>query len=199
MASFSRLYESFDPDPIKRGRQFERFVKWFLTEDPKWATQVAQVWLWEQYPDRWGRDCGIDLVFEHKNGEIWAVQAKCYSPAHEITKADIDKFLSESNRRRIDHRLLMATTDRIGANAKQVCEAQEKSVVRYHLAHFEDAAVDCPNSIDELALGHRKTPPKPHDYQLKAIEEVCAGLASVDRGQLIMACGTGKTLVSLWG
>jgi superfamily II DNA or RNA helicase len=198
MASFSRLYESLSPDPIKRGKQFERFVKWFLTEDPEWATQVAQVWLWEQYPDRWGRDCGIDLVFKHKNGEIWAVQAKCYSPAHEITKADIDKFLSESNRKGIDHRLLIATTDRIGANAKQVCEAQEKSVVRYHLSHFEDAAVDYPDSFDQLALGHRKEPPDPRLYQLKAIEEVCAGFRSADRGQLIMACGTGKTLVSMW-
>ena len=198
MASFSRLYESFHPDPDKRGRQFERFVKWFLTVDPEWSTQVAQVWLWDEYPDRWGRDCGIDLVFKHRNGETWAVQAKCYSPEHEITKADIDKFLSESNRKGIDHRLLIATTDRIGANAKQVCEAQEKSVVRYHLSHFEDAAVDYPDSIDQLALGHRKPPPEPHPYQLKAIEEVCAGFQSADRGQLIMACGTGKTLVSMW-
>jgi predicted helicase len=33
---------------------------------------------------------------------------------------------------------------------------------------------------------------------VKAIEDVCAGFQSADRGQLIMACGTGKTLVSLW-
>jgi predicted helicase len=198
MASFSRLYESFHPDRDKRGRQFERFVKWFLTVDPEWSTQVAQIWLWDEYPDRWGRDCGIDLVFKHRNGETWAVQAKCYSPEYEITKPDVDKFLSESNRKEISHRLLIATTDRMGANAKQVCDAQEKSVVRYHLAHFEDAAVDYPDSIYELARGRRKDPHKPHDYQMKAIEEVCRGFQSADRGQLIMACGTGKTLVSLW-
>jgi superfamily II DNA or RNA helicase len=198
VASFSRLYESFDGDPVKRGRQFERFVKWFLTVDPEWSTQVAQVWLWNDYPGRWGRDCGVDLVFRHKNGETWAVQAKCYSPDYEITKPDIDKFLSESNRKEIDHRLLIATTDRIGANARQVCEAQEKSVVRYHLSHFEDAAVDYPDSIDQLALGHRRAPPEPRPYQLKAIEEVCKGFQTANRGQLIMACGTGKTLVSMW-
>jgi hypothetical protein len=62
--------------------------------------------------------CGIDLVFKHKNGQTWAVQAKCYSPSYEITKPDVDKFLSESNRKEIDHRLLIATTDRLGANAK---------------------------------------------------------------------------------
>jgi hypothetical protein len=35
--------------------------------------------------------------------------------------------LSESNRKTINHRLLITTTDRIGANARQVLDGQEKS------------------------------------------------------------------------
>ena len=122
MATFLEFYQSLDADPQKRGKQFEHFVKWFLKNDPEWSTQVVQVWLWEEYPERWGVDCGIDLVFRHKNGENWAVQAKCYSPIYDITKHDVDKFLSESNRMGIDKRLLIASTDRIGKNAIQVCE-----------------------------------------------------------------------------
>jgi predicted helicase len=141
MASFSQLLSSLDADPDRRGKQFERFVKWFLTADPEWSTQVSQVWLWKDYPHRWGRDCGVDLVLKHKNGQTWAVQAKCYSPTYEITKSDVDKFLSETNRKGIDHRLLMATTNRLGANAKQVIEAQEKPVVRYLRIQFDNAAV----------------------------------------------------------
>jgi hypothetical protein len=38
--------------------------------DPEWSTQVSQVWLWNEYPNRWGRDCGIDLVFRHKKGQL---------------------------------------------------------------------------------------------------------------------------------
>jgi predicted helicase len=112
------------PTPTRGGKQFERFVKWFLTTEPEWSTQVDKVWLWDEYPGRWGRDCGIDLVFKHRNGQTWAVQAKCYSPAYEITKSDVDKFLSETNRKGIDHRLLIATTDRLGTNAKQVSSEQ---------------------------------------------------------------------------
>lgn len=104
---FADFCRSLDPDPGIRGRQFEHFVKWFLKADPEWSTQVDQVWLWNEYPDRWGADCGIDLVFRHRNGEHWAVQAKCYSPDHDITKHDVDKFLSESNRPGITHRLLI--------------------------------------------------------------------------------------------
>ena len=107
MATFDEFLSSLDPET--KGKQFEHFVKWFLQNDPEWKTQVDQIWLWDDYPDRWGPDCGVDLVFKHKNSEVWAVQAKCYSPEYSITKADVDKFLSESNRPSIDKRLLIAS------------------------------------------------------------------------------------------
>jgi predicted helicase len=196
--SFSDFLATLDPDSGKRGRQFEHFVKWFLTNDPEWATQVAQVWLWNDYPGQWGRDCGIDLVFKDKTGATWAVQAKCYSPEYEITKADVDKFLSESNRKTINHRLLIATTDRIGANARQVLDGQEKSVVRYHLTHFENAAIEYPDNIERLSAGKRKAPPEARAHQIEAVNNVISGFQTASRGQLIMACGTGKTFVCLW-
>lgn len=198
MAAFTTLLASFDGDAGKRGKQFEHFVKWFLQNDPEWSTQVDQVWLWEEYPDRWGIDCGIDLVFRHKNGESWAVQAKCYSQQHDITKHDVDKFLSESNRKGIDKRLLIATTDRLGANAKQVCDAQEKSVFRYLLSNFESANLDYPAKLADLHTAKRKTKPTPRDHQLEAIDGVVSSFHGTDRGQLIMACGTGKTFTTLW-
>ena len=198
MTSFSDLLATFDPDSGKRGKQFEHFVKWFLKNDPEWATQIDEIWLWNDYPRQWGRDCGIDLVFKDKVGATWAVQAKCYSPNYEITKADVDKFLSESNRKEINHRLLIATTDRIGPNARQVLDGQEKSVVRYHLTHFENAAVEYPDSIERLAFGKRKPLPEPRPHQDEAVDNVLSGFRTADRGQLVMACGTGKTFVCLW-
>jgi predicted helicase len=198
MASFSDFIATLDPDSGKRGRQFEHFVKWFLKNDPEWATQVDQIWLWSEYPRQWGRDCGIDLIFKDRSGEIWAVQAKCYAPSHEITKSDVDKFLSESSRKEISHRLLIATTDRIGPNARQVLDGQERPVVRYHLNHFENAAVEYPDSIERLSLGRRKPPPVPREHQIEAIANIMSGFQSANRGQLVMACGSGKTFVCLW-
>ena len=198
LGQFSDFYDSLDPDPAKRGKQFERFVKWFLKADPEWATQVEQVWLWDEWPGRWGADCGIDLVALHKNGDYWAVQAKCYSPDYDITKHDVDKFLSESNRPLIKHRLLIATTDRIGVNAKQVCDAQEKPVIRFLLSDFDKSALDYPANLGELPQAKRKPRPEPRDHQNEARTAVVQGLQSADRGQLIMACGTGKTYVTLW-
>jgi predicted helicase len=106
--------------------------------------------------------------------------------------------LSESNRKEINHRLLIVTTDRIGANARQVLDGQEKSVIRYYRSHFESAAVGYPDSIERLSVGKRKPPPEPRPHQIEAIDNVTSGFQTTDRGQLVMACGTGKTFVCLW-
>lgn len=198
MASFTQFLDSLDADAGKRGKQFEHFVKWFLKNDPQWSTQVDEVWLWEEWPQRWGPDCGIDLIFKHKDGQTWAVQSKCYDAKYNITKHDVDKFLSESNRAGIDKRLLIATTDGLGPNAKQVCDAQDKEVVRYLLSHFEDADIEYPSSLADLSKAKPKPKPLPKPHQVKAIAAVTKGLTDTDRGQLIMACGTGKTFTTLW-
>jgi superfamily II DNA or RNA helicase len=126
------------------------------------------------------------------------VQAKCYSADYAITKSDVDTFISESNRKEIDKLLLIATTDGIGANAKQVCDAQQKKVVRYLLSNFETADVEYPPSIADLHQVKPKPKPLPRKHQIEAITAVAANFQDTDRGQLIMACGTGKTFTTLW-
>ena len=66
------------------------------------------------------------------------------------------------------------------------------------LTHFENAAVDYPDSIERLSVGKRKPPPDPRPHQIEAVENVISGFQTADRGQLVMACGTGKTFVCLW-
>ena len=199
MPTFDEFYASMNPDSGKRGNEFEqRFLPWFLQTDPEWKSQIDHLWLWKDYPHRWGRDCGIDLILRDTNGKDWAVQAKCLHPDREITKAEIESFFSESSDKHIYGRLLIATTDRIGRNARQLIERQEKQVVLFLLDNFRKSAVDFPASLQALLKGKRKDPRKPLPHQKRAIRDVVSGLSESARGQLIMACGTGKTLTSLW-
>ena len=59
-----------------------------LKTDPTWSSQIDEVWLWDNYPQRAesGPDCGIDIVFHHINRERLAVQAKCFSPDNYLNK-----------------------------------------------------------------------------------------------------------------
>ena len=180
------------------GKEFEKFVKWFLKNDSQWKTQIKKIWLWDEFPQRWGRDKGIDLVFRHNSGELWAVQAKCYNEDYYISKPDIDTFLSESGRKLIKKRLLISTTDKIGKNAKDVLKSQEKSVTLFLKNDFEKSLIKFPNSFKDLHKSTFKKKPKPYKYQSKAINDVANGFKKDQRGQLLMACGTGKTFTSMW-
>ena len=46
------------------------------------------MWLWKDWPGRWGADAGIDLVGETTDGKVWAIQAKAYAPAYRVKKSD---------------------------------------------------------------------------------------------------------------
>jgi len=197
MATFDEFYRSLPEDSNKRGAFFEKvFIPWFLENDPVWSTKVKQIWLWNKYPEKWGTDCGIDLVYEDNSGKHWAVQSKCVAPGRDISKAEIDSFLSESNDSRIHGRLLIASTDGIGKNALQVLKRQ--GVVCFLREDFQQSAIEFPSSAEDLSTGRRKERYEPRPHQKEAIRNVIAGLQNEDRGQLLMACGTGKTLTSLW-
>lgn len=182
----------------ERGKIFEAYCKWFLENDPIYASQLKKVWLWKDWPGNWGRDKGIDLIAETHKGELWAIQAKCYDKNYYVTKEDVDKFLSESSRASISYRLLICTTDLLGDNAREVIAGQEKQVGICSLENLLTSSLEWPTSLDNLQTRPPRQPKTPRPHQEKAISEILEGFKNHDRGQLYMACGTGKTLVGLW-
>jgi predicted helicase len=201
VGTFSDLFSRLDADDRVKGKQFEHICKWFLTNDPLYKARLRRVWLWKEWTDRWSdTEAGIDLVAEDYDGHLWAVQAKAYREDRAIPKSELNKFLSESNRAIFSERLLIATTDGLHHIAKGTMGAQEKNVSFVGLSDLRaaDAYLQWPNSPDDLRPSPPPKPSKPHDYQREAIKDVVKGFKNADRGQLIMACGTGKTLTSLF-
>ncbi len=56
------LFDQLDPDPKKRGDQFERLCAWYLTNPPEYRGRFKRISLWSEWPKIWGPDAGIDLV-----------------------------------------------------------------------------------------------------------------------------------------
>ena len=135
--SFSVLLSSLSPDPLTRGKQFERLVKWWLKQDPIWSRKIKNVWLWDEWPDYPGRDIGIDLVAEMTDGTLSAVQAKCFDENRDIPKSELDSFISAACHRTFQHRLLVSTTDGLSANAKRMLADQH--VVRVMRSDLESS------------------------------------------------------------
>jgi predicted helicase len=198
MVAFTDLYDKLDSDSHVKGRQFEHICKWFLTTDPLYKHELCRVWLWDDWPGRWGGDAGIDLVAEDRTGKLWAIQAKAYDPRYRVTKRDVNKFLAESGREVFTYRMLIGTTNLIDRIGERTIQDQEKRVTFFRLNDLQTANVDWPASPTLLRPARPRRAARPHDYQRKAIKKVVDGFDSADRGQLIMACGTGKTLTALF-
>jgi predicted helicase len=72
-----------------------------------------------------------------------------------------------------------------------------------HLVPLSRTGVKYPNvrqqgRSSDLYQAKVKEKPKPDPHQLEAIANVKRELQSLERGQMIMACGTGKTFTTLW-
>ena len=178
------------------GRDFEWLCKWYLENASIYRGLFRKVWRWSEWPDRWGRDCGIDLIAETRDGELWAIQCKAVAPDHAITKAEVDSFLSESNRRQIAYRLLIASTDGIGHNALRTIENQARHASVVRRGDLLTSGLEWPTEIGGTAAKPPRWKPRPH--QRDAIKAVLSGFKDHKRGRLVMACGTGKTLTGLW-
>ncbi len=145
-----------------------------------------------------GPDTGIDLVAEEADmGDLWAIHAKADNAEYPVTQTDIDSFLSESNRPEFAYRLLVATTDRIGLNGRRVLRGQEKPVGRQLRGGLAAPDVEWPAHVTDLRAPAR-APKAPRPHQVAALDAIATGVGTGGRGRVIMACGTGKTLIQLW-
>jgi superfamily II DNA or RNA helicase len=182
-------------DARVQGDRFELLCRYVLGSAPEFARQFRNVWLWRDWPGQDGHEIGIDLVAETVDGDLWAIQAKGYGPEVPLRWGEVANFLAAAPTTRFAHRLLFASTNHLTGNARRGMH-QSEAVSYWLLADLLASVERWPESIGEL----RPVPPPPLEarpHQLAALGDVVGGFSGSERGQLIMACGTGKTLVGL--
>ncbi|WP_442902008.1 DEAD/DEAH box helicase [Geodermatophilus sp. FMUSA9-8] len=185
-------------DERDKGSKFERLIRAYLTSDPEWKSRFSDVWLWSDWPERAGRpDTGIDLVAANADdGGLTAIQCKFYASGRTVAKADIDSFISASASAQFTKRIVFDTAAGWSTNAEETLAGGVAQ--RVDIGYLADAAIDWDQfswTTPEIVVPTGKKALRPH--QQKALDDVRAGLAEHDRGQLVMACGTGKTFTSL--
>lgn len=189
------------------GDKFERLTANYLLTDPQYADRLEEVWLWSEWPDRWNTDVGIDLVAKERGtDEYWAIQCKFYDPSYSLQKSDIDSFFTASGKRfatksgecGFSQRIIVSTTDKWSKHAEDALADQSIPVIRLWFKDLADSPIDWGQfslaNIKDIRLKPKKGL---REHQQEAIQSVIKGFSEVDRGKLIMACGTGKTFTAL--
>ena len=152
MATFDQFITSVVADG-NDGKAFERFCKHFLETSPEYKDQFEKVWLWDDWPQRWSHDKGVDLIAKYKGRDKYcAIQSKCYAAHNTVPYDEVTNFLADSNRVEIEDRILMMSTNKLNEKtSKEVIEGQEKQVIIRDRQYFESLNYEYPEHISELS------------------------------------------------
>jgi superfamily II DNA or RNA helicase len=199
LPSFTDLEHRIDTiaEEKDRGDVFEIFVEGFLATQPimqcvtHWVVGDIPLTLRQRY-NLPGDAKGIDGVYESRLGGHVAYQVK-YRQKGYLTYTEVAPFLGITER--FTERIIFTTASELAD------DALNRGGMR--LVRGDDFRALEPADLARIVAWLKEKPlprspftPKP--YQTDALTAIRTALNTQDRATVVMACGTGKTLVSLW-
>ena len=180
----------------EKGTKFERLTRFFLKNDPLWRSRLSDVWLWANAPTNDGADIGIDLVaLDCEDGSYWAIQCKCLDDEATLEYKLVGTFYGKAGNKGIyPHTMIVTTAARFSGNLDTV--AADWGTVRIFAEDMAQSEIDYSDWMSGKTTATRVLK-EPRQHQAEAISACLQQFKSHDRGKLIMACGTGKTLTAL--
>ena len=185
------------------GDRFEEIAQVYFNHDSQMQQMYSQATSWKDWVRKHReeesiKDVGIDLVARVKDGQgngFAAIQAKCRQKSYKLQKKDIDSFYTTADSQGFKTLIFIDTTEvEPSPHFQEVVD--RKQITHIRVKDLVESTVDWDSFIDRGEKRRRK-PKEPRAHQLEAVEKVREGFDSADRGQIIMACGTGKTYTGL--
>lgn len=179
----------------EKGDMFERASRYYLKNDPIYSQRFSEVWMWKDAPTNDGADIGIDLVAQDaEDGSYWAIQCKCYQEPY-LDYRHVSTFYAKTGASDLyEHNMIISTTEGYTRHLDSI--ATQWETVRLSADDMAQSEIDWEPFLEGKQVCERSFyEPMPH--QREAIDACLENFEAHDRGQLIMACGTGKTLTSL--
>ncbi|MFW2150676.1 DEAD/DEAH box helicase [Acinetobacter gyllenbergii] len=208
MSALTNLLQSIETISLTnrdKGTSFENLMIQYFLNEPKYAEIYTEVLSYSDWVEKYGeklkvtdkRDYGIDLVAVTIEREFHPIQCKNYNTT-KIQKKDIDSFLGGSGKSYFTYRYIVASTDNWTDNAKSSLVDAHPPVATISLLDLEGSLIDWSQfNFDPNVKPIFRDKKQLRKHQRPALQAVKHGLATADRGKLIMACGTGKTFTSL--
>jgi len=183
----------------ERGEVFEQFVFAFLKIKSD-LYQIKEVYRSKEIPieirEKYSieaKDSGIDGIFILSDGKCCAYQVKFRTGRSIPSYAELSKFWVEAKHTDYNYTI---------ANCYYVTKLASKNDKHLSILVEELDKLDPIffNNLYEFVNNSKvkKILAKPERFQEKMVSDCVTGLKKADRGKLLAACGTGKTLTSLW-
>ena len=202
LSNFAELEKRISelPTTIEEGDAFEVFAEAYFSTQK--IEQAEEIWPFKCIPTKIKKnlslgtnqkDMGVDGVFKTVSDEFNAYQAKFRTDRKSITWGDLSTFMGLTDK--VSQRVLFTNSNDITTVINErtgfYC-IRGNDLDRLGRNDFETILKWLQSGVLEI---ERKTP---RPYQENAIKDILNTLKDEDRATTLMACGTGKTLVSLW-
>lgn len=182
-----------------QGLSFEDLALKYFQHDAQQQQTLDIVQPYSTWAHQQGKptnDIGIDLVASLRDGGYCAIQAKCYASKVQLNESITSSFFAVATADKFKRRILIDTTEReVSSWVADRLNQDEPPGQRVDLTTLRQSSIDWSTILEPEPRSRQKKQPRPH--QNDALKAVCEGFESHDRGQLIMACGTGKTYTGL--
>jgi superfamily II DNA or RNA helicase len=184
--------------PQDRGDAFEVFAEVYLATQR--LHQAEEIWPGNSLPitvaARLGlplKDMGVDGVFRASDGSHHAYQVKFRRGRPALGWAELATFMGLSDR---------AVQRVVFTNCESLPEVmnERRGFVCVRGTDLDRLTASDFKIIEAWVLGEAisRQPKTPAPHQREALDSIASGLKSASRATVVMACGTGKTLVALW-
>ena len=181
-----------------QGDAFEIFVEAYLATQP--ILQCQETWLVGDIPVEirealnLPKDSkGIDGVYKSMLDDYVPYQVKFRSNRPALGFNEVAPFLGITEK--ATDRLLITNCDTIAIDVQNRTGIRSLRGVDFDQLTDEDFTV-IENWLKKKSKKRQRLSPDP--YQVEALSNIANHLGANDRGTVVMACGTGKTLVALW-
>ena len=191
----------------RAGKLFEYFTKLCFLYDKEFTEEYncKEIFLYEEIPTELKEklnlpkvEHGIDLLIIDNEEKVIAIQCKFKNDETVKLNWNSDKlgnFFGFARNANI-HCVFSNSSD-----ITQVAQNLTEDFKFFSYSHLQNISSETFDKMRNALIGNpikeiKKL--KPHDYQTEAIEAVVNHFKENERGQLILPCGAGKTLTSLW-
>ena len=202
----------------EQGKKFETLIKKILQVDCFLQKEfnIKEVYLWNEFSDKFHinrHDFGIDIIVINENNEVIAVQCKAFKPTHTLVIGDLKGFLgintiidnAGKEYAKISQSLLFHTCKKISTEVEMALEQNANEgklkAIAFGYNELKNLEIDYQsldlNAIDITTKSKDKKSLRPHQNEAsKAIKKHFVEQNN-ERGKVIMACGTGKSLLAI--
>lgn len=191
----------------RAGKLFEYFTKLCFLHDSEFAAEYdcKDIYLYEEIPTGLKQklnlptvEHGIDLLIVDRDEKVIAIQCKFKNDETVKLNWNADKLGNFFGfARNADLHCVFSNSSDI----TQVAQNLTDNFKFFSYSHLQNISAATFEKMRNALIGEPIKEIKkstPHDYQKDAIEAVVNHFKDNERGQLILPCGAGKTLTSLW-